>query len=225
MGCCPLYGIAVPNTENRINERTHMMKTFNELKASAKTQIKGKIGILFAMFLIMIVILIGVSIASRFVPVLGFIANQLVNVAFYLGGAWVFLRIAKGEEVSVGNIFYGFEDLWTAIKAQFFMCLFTLLWSLLLIIPGIIKAYAYSMTFYILAENKGMPVLEAITLSRKMMNGHKMDFFLLSLSFIGWFILVAITFGIAGIWVYPYFYATLTNFYLSVKEDYISKLG
>ena len=202
-----------------------MMKTFNELKASAKIQIKGKIGILFAMFFIMIVIMIGVSSASSFVPVLGSIANYLVNAAFALGGAWVFLRIAKGKEVSVGNIFYGFEDLWAAIKAQFFMGLFILLWSLLLIIPGIIKAYAYSMTFYILAENKGMPVLEAITLSRKMMDGHKMDLFLLFLSFIGWFILVLITFGIAGIWVYPYFYATITNFYLSVKEDYMSKLA
>ena len=197
------------------------MKTFNELKASAKIQIKGKIGILFAMFLIMF----GVSIASSFVPVLGSIANYLVTAAFALGGAWVFLRIAKGEEVSVGNIFYGFEDLWAAIKAQFLMGLFILLWSLLLIIPGIIKGYAYSMTCFILAENKGMPVLEAITLSRKMMDGHKMDLFLLCLSFIGWFILTAITFGIAGIWVYPYFYATFSNFYLSVKEDYMSKLG
>lgn len=197
------------------------MKTFNELKSSAKTQIKGKIGILFAMFLIMF----GIFIASNFVPVLGTIANYLVGAAFALGGSFVFLKIAKGETVSVGNIFYGFEDLWTAIKAQFLMGLFISLWSLLLIIPGIIKAYAYSMTFFILAENKGMPVLEAITLSRKMMDGHKMDLFLLFLSFIGWFILTAITFGIAGIWVYPYFYATFSNFYLSVKEDYMSKLG
>ena len=106
-----------------------MMKTFNELKASAKIQIKGKIGILFAMFFIMIVIMIGVSSASSFVPVLGSIANYLVNAAFALGGAWVFLRIAKGEEVSVGNIFYGFEDLWAAIKAQFFMGLFILLYQ------------------------------------------------------------------------------------------------
>jgi uncharacterized membrane protein len=197
------------------------MKTFNELKSSAKTQISGKIGILFAMFLIMF----GIFIASNFVPVLGTIANYLVGAAFTLGGAWVFLKIAKGETVSVGNIFYGFEDLWTAIKAQFFMGLFICLWSLLLIIPGIIKAYSYSMTYFILAENKGMSVLEAITLSRKMMDGHKMDLFLLFLSFIGWFLLVVITFGIAGIWVYPYLYATFTNFYLSVKEDYMSKLA
>jgi uncharacterized membrane protein len=197
------------------------MKTFNELKASAKTQIKGKIGILFAMYVIMF----GIAVAAALVPAVGGIASFVLGAAFYLGWAWVFLKIAKGETVSVGNIFYGFEDLWTAIKAQFFMNLFIWLWSLLLIIPGIIKAYAYSMTFFILAENKGMSVLEAITLSRKMMNGHKMDLFLLCLSFIGWFILVLITFSIAGIWVYPYFYATLTNFYLSVKEDYISKLA
>ena len=197
------------------------MKTFSELKTSAKAQISGKIGVLFLMTLI----IVGVSIVACFIPVAGNIANFIVSAAFGLGGSWVYLKIARDEEISVGNIFYGFEDLWTAIKASFFMNLFIWLWSLLLIIPGIIKAYAYSMTFFILAENKGMPVLEAITLSRKMMDGHKMDLFLLNLSFIGWFFLVVITFGIAGIWVYPYFYATWTNFYLSVKEDYLAKLG
>ena len=197
------------------------MKTFNELKSLAKTQISGKIGVLFAMYVIMF----GIAVAAGLVPAVGGIASFVMNSAFCLGGAWVFLKITKGETVTVGNIFYGFEDLWTAIKANFFMGLFSCLWSLLLIVPGIIKAYSYSMTYFILAENKGMSVLEAITLSRKMMDGHKMDLFLLFLLFIGWFILVLITFGIAGIWVYPYFYATLTNFYLSVKEDYMSKLA
>lgn len=169
--------------------------------------------------------MLGIAVAVGLVPAVRGIAGFVLSSAFYLGGAWVFLKITKGETVTVGNIFYGFEDLWTAIKAQLFINLFISLWSLLLIIPGIVKAYAYSMTFFILAENKGMSVLEAITLSRKMMDGHKMDLFLLFLSFIGWFLLVVITFGIAGIWVYPYFYATLTNFYLSVKEDYMSKLA
>lgn len=197
------------------------MKSFSELKTSAKAQISGKIGVLFLMMLI----IFGIVFASCLLPVAGNIANFIVSAAFGLGGSWVYLKIARDEEISVGNIFYGFEDLWTAIKAHFFMSLFIWLWSLLLIIPGIIKAYAYSMTFFILAENKGMPVLEAITLSRNMMDGHKMDLFLLTLSFIGWFILVVITFGIAGIWVYPYFYATWANFYLSVKEDYLVKIA
>jgi uncharacterized membrane protein len=192
------------------------MKTFTALKALAKAQISGKIGTLFVMLLIVF----GCSLASNIIPVLGSIANFAVTSAFTLGGAWVYLKLARGEEISVGDIFHGFEDLWTAIKAQFFLGLFIWLWSLLLIIPGIIKAYAYSMTYFILAENKGMPALEAITLSRKMMDGHKMDLFLLFLSFIGWSILVVITLGIAGIWVYPYISASMTNFYLSVKEDY-----
>ncbi len=81
------------------------------------------------------------------------------------------------------------------------------------------------MTFCILAENKDMPVLEAMTLSRNMMNGHKMEFFLLFLSFIGWSLLVFVTLGIAGIWVYPYISVTYVNFYLSVKEDYMAKLA
>ena len=196
------------------------MKSFAELKTSAKLQIKGKIGLLFGMF----VIVFGCSLLSQFVPVLGTIASLILSGAFTLGWAWVFLKVVKGEEISIGDAFHGFDDLWTAIKGQFFVNLFVNLWFLLLIIPGIIKVYAYSMTFYILAENKGMPVLEAITLSRKMMDGHKMDLFLLGLSFIGWFILVAITFGIAGIWVCPYFFATLSNFYLAVKEDYTAKL-
>ena len=170
----------------------------------------------------MFLIIFGVSFVSSIIPILGSVANIIVTSAFTLGGAWVYLKLARGEGISFGDIFYGFDDLWTAIKAQFFIGLFIWLWSLLLIIPGIIKAYAYSMTLFILAENKGMSVLEAITLSRKMMDGHKMDLFLLFLSFIGWSILVVITFGIAGIWVYPYIYATMTNFYLSVKEDYMA---
>lgn len=81
------------------------------------------------------------------------------------------------------------------------------------------------MTWFILAENKGMPVLEVITRSRKMMDGRKMDLFLLVLSFIGWFLLTALTLGIAGLWVYPYCYSTLANFYQSVKEDYLARGG
>lgn len=197
------------------------MKTFSELKNSAKSQIKGKIGILFLMLLIVLLI----TNLCQLVPVAGIIGRFVVGSSFTLGMAWVFLKVAGGEGISVGNVFYGFEDFWTAVKGQFFVGLFIGLWSLLLVVPGLIKAYSYSMTFYILAENKGMSVLEAITLSRKMMDGHKMDLFLLFLSFFGWFLLVAITFGIAGIWVAPYFYATVTNFYLSVKEDYMAKMG
>lgn len=195
------------------------MKTFCEMKTLAKSQIKGRIGILLVMHLIAFASIC----IPCLIPLVGDLVSNIVAAGFTLGLTIVYLKLAKSEDISIGNVFAGFDDFWTAIKAQFFMGLFTFLWFLLLIIPGIIKAFSYSMTFFILAENKGMPVLKAITLSRKMMDGHKLDLLLLSLSFFGWYLLVIFTFGLAAIWVCPYFYATYSNFYLSVKEDYMAK--
>lgn len=84
-------------------------------------------------------------------------------------------------------------------------------------IPGIIKSISYSMSMYILAENKGKAAHECIAESKAMTEGHKMELFVLSLSFIGWGLLCGITFGIAAIWVIPYMQATFTNAYYSLK--------
>ena len=97
------------------------------------------------------------------------------------------------------------------------MSLFTYLWALLFFIPGIVKALSYSMAPYILAENKGKSALECINESKEMTKGHKMELFVLGLSFIGWGLLCGITFGIAAIWVAPYMQATMANVYNSLK--------
>ena len=120
-------------------------------------------------------------------------------------------------------MFYGFKDLWCAFKVQFLTGLFTFLWSLLFVIPGIIKALSYSMSTYILAENPGMPALEAIERSKKMMDGHKADLFVLGLSFIGWALLGSITLGIAYIWIIPYVSTTYVNFYNQIKGEGITE--
>ncbi len=185
-----------------------------ELKNMAKEQIKGKIGILFIMGLVMMAI----SLALAFIPVFGgLISGWVLEPAFTLSIIGVFLGICKGETPTVSNVFDGFYDLWCAFKVYFFTGIFVFLWSLLLIVPGIIKAYSYSMSIYILAENKGMPALEAIRRSKEMMEGHKMDLFVLWLSFIGWNMLGIITCGIAYIWAAPYMIATMTNFYNEIK--------
>ncbi|MBQ6143280.1 MAG: DUF975 family protein [Clostridia bacterium] len=98
------------------------------------------------------------------------------------------------------------------------MSVFTFLWSLLFFIPGIIKAYSYSMSPYIMAENPNIGALEAITKSKEMMKGHKFEFFILDLSFIFWYLLILITCGFASIYIAPYVNATRTNFYLKLKE-------
>lgn len=185
-----------------------------ELKSAAKEQIKGKIGILFVMFLI----IFAIGIACSFIPIIGGIATFVITPAFTLSLCIVYLKLAKKDEIAVGDIFVGFNKTGRALWLNILVGFFTFLWSLLLVIPGIIKQYAYSMSFYILADNPELTAREALSKSKEMMNGHKWDLFVLQLSFFWWYLLVGITFGIAAIYVTPYISATTANFYNSIKE-------
>ena len=185
-----------------------------ELKSAAKQQISGKIGIFFVMSLIVT----GLSLVCAFIPLFGSIASFIITPAFALSFCMFFLKLTKGEDVSVGDIFKGFNKTGRALWLNILIAVFTFLWSLLLVIPGIIKAYAYSMAFYVLADNPELTASEALAKSQSMMRGHKMELFILELSFIGWFFLVGLTFGIAAIYVAPYMSATMANFYNSIKE-------
>ena len=103
--------------------------------------------------------------------------------------------------------------------------IFTFLWTLLFVIPGLIKSYSYSQTYYIYkdvnqkGEANNLNYLDYITLSRELMNGHKFEMFVLQLSFIGWWLLVFLTFGIAAIWVYPYYQTTMSAYYKNLAGD------
>ena len=190
--------------------------TRQELKAKAKEQIKGNIGIF------VLIMLIGsfVSCAAGMIPVVGYMATVIViTPAFNIALATIFLKLTDGIVPEIAEMFQHFNKFWAAFKVIFFTGLFTFLWSLLLVIPGIIKMYSYSMSLYILAEHPDMPALEAIERSKKMMDGHKMELFVLRLSFIGWYLLCAVTCGIASIYVIPYMRATMANFYNSVKSE------
>ena len=190
----------------------------SELKSNAKQQIKGKIGILFVISLIIATISGIASLILSAIPVVGGLASaMIVTPAFLLSTYRIYLNLTNDTTPSAGDSFCGFDDFWSAFKVNFLTGLFTFLWSLLFVIPGIIKGYSYSMSMYILAENKGKPALECIDESKAMTNGHKMDLFVLDLSFIGWILLGCITFGIALIWVYPYMNATYANVYNSLK--------
>ena len=118
----------------------------------------------------------------------------------------------------MGDLFSGFQNFGNAFLANLLMFIFIFLWSLLLIVPGIIKAISYSMTFFVLAEHPEMSGKEAIDESKKIMEGHKWEYFVLSLSFILWFLLGSITLGIAYIYVVPYMSTTITNFYHEIKN-------
>lgn len=191
-----------------------------ELKSQAKAQIKGKIGVLFLITLLIGLISGAAGSILGFIPVVGpVIAAVVVTPAFALSIYRVYLLIADGAKPEVKDAFSGFDDFWSAFKLTFLVGLFTFLWSLLFYIPGIVKAISYSMSWYILAENKGKPALECIRESKEMTNGHKGELFVLSLSFIGWALLGALTLGIAYIWIVPYMQATFTNAYKLLKGE------
>lgn len=191
-----------------------------EIKNLAKEQIRGNIGILFVITILIAVISYLAGSVIGIVPYVGPIASVLfVTAPFLLSQYIIYLNLINGKKPEIKDAFSGFNDFFSAFKTYLLMLVFTLLWSLLFIIPGIIKAYSYYMSMYVLAENKGMSAREAISKSKQMMHGHKMELFVLELSFIGWGLLVAITFGIAAIWVVPYMQATYANFYKKLTEE------
>ncbi|MDR2421163.1 MAG: DUF975 family protein [Oscillospiraceae bacterium] len=187
------------------------------LKNNAQQQIKGNIAALVAGYIIaaaMMVVLI-------FIPIVGVFALFILEPAFYISMVMMFLGQARGVMSKAADIFAAFKNttlLVNSVLTTILIGVFTSLWSLLLVVPGIIKALSYSMAYYILAENPDIGALGAIGESKRIMEGHKMELFILQLSFIPWMLLTAVTFGIAGIYAMPYMQQTLANFYLALKN-------
>lgn len=130
-----------------------------------------------------------------------------------------FLGIARGEEMTVGRVFDGFKDFGRIFTTMFLYFLYIILWGMLLVIPGVIKGYSYAMTPYILKDNPEMKNNEAIEKSMEMMNGHKMDLFLLDLSLIGWAILCLFTLGIGFLFLSSYQDTAHAHFYEDLKKE------
>ena len=166
------------------------------------------IGIFLIVFIIVFVALMAV-----FILLDVFIFNPLE-----VGCKKYYLRNLN-EPAQVGNIGYAFDNNYKNItKTMFFRDLFTVLWTLLFIIPGIVKSYEYQMIPYLLADNPQMTKEQAFEESKRMMQGQKWKAFVLDLSFIGWNILSALTLGILGIfYVQPYMDATHAALYEALR--------
>lgn len=185
-------------------------------KAAAKEQLKGNVWMIF-----LCSIIVGAIVgAIEFIPIAGAIASIVLAPVLYMGMYYLFMDVQSGKKPEVVTVFKGFSADFGRIWLTFFlMGLYTALWSLLFIIPGIVKSYAYSMAPYILAENPDMTANEAITRSKEITMGHKGDLFVMDLSFIGWGLLMVITFGLAGIYAGPYIALTKVNAYHALKGN------
>ncbi len=188
-----------------------------ELKDLAKLQIEGKIGSLFLLTVVMSLIS---AVCSSLIGV-GVVLNLVATSAMSLSMIYVHFRIAADPSYKpkVRELFDGFDNFWPFLKVTLLSGLFTFLWSLLFIVPGIVKAISYSQAPFIIAENPNMPAMEALRQSERMMAGRKMDYFVLNLSFIGWALLAIPTLGLISIWLTPYMNMTMVNFYSGLKSS------
>lgn len=175
--------------------------------------IYGIVGSLIGLLLVAIVFVIAVLV----------IAVRLLFVnPLRVGGRKFFLKNALEKTKGIGIFLDGFRGGYygNVVVTMFVRDLKVFLWSLLLVIPGIIKAYEYRMVPYVLAEHPELNYREALERSSAMMNGQKLNAFVLDLSFIGWHILSSLTMGIAGVfWVNPYVYATEAELYLELSDE------
>lgn len=137
----------------------------------------------------------------------------LVTGPMTLGYTMFAISIFRKRETSVAEVFYGFERFGKSLGLYIVMSIFILLWSLLLLIPGIIAAFRYGMCFYILADNPNIGIMEALNESKRMMRGNKWKLFCLNLSFIGWGLLSIFTLGIGMLFLTPYIQVSITAFY------------
>ena len=159
----------------------------------------------------------------------GGIISSIISALFMSGISWTYLDILRGQKDQIEpfkDAFRGFKGLFIGgvISLAVLISIFTTLWGLLLVIPGIIKSYSYSQSYFIyydIVQETGQTpkVLDTITASRKLMDGYKGQLFWLDLSFIGWHILALATAGIGYLWLSPYISATKAAFYEQLPKD------
>lgn len=218
------------------------MKTNQEYKNAALAALKGNWAPFVVAMIIMMAFMYVVMGPYLFVYQVSLGMHQIViSPAFALAAVSVYILgmpllvmpltlgfdyasnrlLVEGDNRAVGNLFRDSFGNWgRKVWGMFLMNFFVSLWSLLLIIPGFIKYYAYALTPYILIDNPELSANQAINLSQKMMKGHKFDMFILHLSFIGWIFLSIFTFGIGLLWLLPYMMTAQAAFYQDVKKEY-----
>ena len=137
--------------------------------------------------------------------------------------AFVYLRLLRTESrVTFAVFLRGMENWLHGALGGLWYALWVSIWSLLFVIPGIVKAIAYSQLFFVLAENPTLSPAKAMNLSKILTQGHKMDLFVQALSFIGWILLCSLTCGIGYLWLIPYMEQTYANSYLALKNEALS---
>lgn len=160
--------------------------------------------------------------SSQATSTLTIIIRTLVESILSVAGISVYLKMSRSpEKVFFKNFIEGFNNWYRAVLAGLWQYLWVFIWTFLFIIPGIIKAIAYSQTFYIITEFENISITKAMRISILITKGHKADLFVTYLSFLGWLLISVLTFGIALFWVEPYIEMTFVNVYHALLKEAI----
>lgn len=190
-----------------------------EYKKAALATLKGNWG---TSCLITIVIMLLSAIPLALFPIAGVCAFGIL----FAGIVFTFMKMIAlssgdnpNEKATFSTFLQGIEERWlTALLGSLWQFLWITLWSMLFVIPGIVKAYSYSMMFFVIAENPKIGATKAMDISKILTQGHKADLFVLDLSFLGWAFLSSLISGLGFIWLFPYKHMTKTHAYYDLKK-------
>lgn len=201
-----------------------------ELKEWAKQKISGNIGNIFIgigiIFAISLLFSFGVGIVqiifgeTSFITFIVSLVVEFLLVPLQIGLNGYMMGFVQNDTFNRDAIFAPYDDTFKIIGASILMSFVIMVGFIFFIIPGIYLAFSYALVPYLLVTNKDLSITETLELSRKMMNGHKLDLFVLGISFLGWMLLVPCTFGIILIWLYPYMMTATTKFFTDIIDSY-----
>lgn len=188
-----------------------------EIKARARQNLGG--GIFKNEWLMAVLIIFIVGIISSVASMI-YIGPIILCGPIMVGMASCFLNASReSKAVDISEFFSeGFSDFGRNFLVGLMTSIFTALWSMLFVIPGIVKAYSYGLAGYIAKDHPEYSWKECIDESKELMNGHKMELFILDLSFIGWYLVGSII-VVGTLWTSAYHYAARTEFYRSLTGD------
>ena len=190
------------------------------LLRAARESLRGKWGVAILTFLIYTLFTSATgSVYSSGSNITFSLLNLIIGGPFALGAAIFSLSISRGKEPMLEQIFQGFDRFSDAFVAYLLIVVYVLLWTLLLIVPGIIAALGYSMTFFIMTDDPLIKPQEALKKSKSMMNGYKMKLFYLCLRFFLLSLLCILTLGIGFLWLIPFVHVTLAKFYDDINGN------
>lgn len=195
-----------------------------EIKNFAKEKLSGNLGSIWKI----LIIALGISLAST--CVLSILFNKMdadfldsllgiLMMPLGIGTTSFFVSLIENTNFEAKDLFKYYHDFVKVIGVTILMGLIVMLGYICFIIPGIILTLSYSLVPIILIKKSELGIVETLKYSREKMQGHKLDAFVLGLSFIGWAILGTLTFGILYIWLYPYMQLTFTKFYLNILGE------